>query len=92
MVDPATATLIASAIANSVKIGSDMLSGKKGDRQSKRKAREMQRETEADMLNEAFQRSADLEGHRLNTRKRLGKRKGQSMQETSDLMRGALNI
>lgn len=92
MVDPATATIIATAIAAAAKGGGDYLSGKKDKKAAKRRSKEMQRETAGGLFQDALQRSAELEAHRLAGKQKLGKRKAQSMQDTSDLVRGALNI
>lgn len=92
MVDPGTAILIATAVATAAKGAGDYFSGKSQDKAAKRRAKETRRETEAGMFDEALQRSAELQAHRLKGRNKLGKRKTQSMQETSDLVRGALDI
>jgi hypothetical protein len=90
--DPATMTLIAQAVASAAQAGGQALTGRQADKASRRRAKETRRETEADVLDQAMQRSAELEAHNLGNRKRSGKRRAQSMQETSDLVRGALNI
>ena len=92
MVDPATAAVIATAIASAAKGGGEYLSGKKSEKGAKKRAKETRRETQANLLNTAMQNSAELEAGHLQSRKKLGKRKAQSYQDTSDLVRGALNI
>ena len=88
VIDPGTAMLIASAISAGTQAIGGALSGNK----SKMRAREMKRETRAGLLQDAQQRGAELEGHRLSSRARKGKRSAQSMQDTADLVRGAFNI
>lgn len=92
VVDPGTAMLIATAVATAAKGGGDYLSSQGSLRQAKRRAKETKRETHAGLLQDAMQRSAELEGHGLASRKKLGQRKAQSMQDTADLVREAFNI
>lgn len=92
MVDPGTAILIASAIASAASLGGQAMSGAKQKQAGKLRAKEMKRETQAGLVNDALQREAELEAHRLKGRSTLGKRKAQSMQDTADLVRGAFNI
>lgn len=92
MIDPGTAMLIATAIATAAKAGGDAIAGSKAKKAGKMRAKEARRETYAGNINEALQRGAELEGHRLSRRAQLGKRKTQSMQDTADLVRGAFNI
>ena len=92
MVDPGTAILIATAISTAAQGAGKMMGNKSAEQAAKMRAKETKRETQAGMFNEALQRSADLEAHRLHGRKKLGKRSAQSMQETADLVRGAFNI
>lgn len=92
MIDPGTAMLIATAVATAAKGAGDYFSGQKSEKAGKRKAKEMKRETESGLFDSALQRSAELQAHRLASKQKLGKRKSQSMQDTSDLVRGALNI
>lgn len=92
VVDPGTAMLIATAVAAAAKGTGDYLSGKGSDKAAKRKAKEMRRETEANVFDQALNRSAELEASRLQGRSKLGKRRAQSSQDTADLLRGALNI
>lgn len=92
MVDPGTAMLIATAVATAAKGAGDFMSGQGAEQAAKRRAKEAKRETQAGLFQDALQRSAELEAHRLSSRNRLGKRKGQSMQDTADLVRGALSI
>jgi len=90
--DPGTAILVASAIASAANIGGQAMSSKKQEKAAKYRAKEMERETKAGLFQDALQRSAELEAHRLTGRSKLGKRKSQSFQDTADLVRGAFNI
>lgn len=92
MVDPGTAMLIATAVATAAKGAGDYMSGQSAKKSSKLRAKELERETQAGLFQDALQRSAELESHRLKGKSRLGKRKTQSMQDTADLVRGAFNI
>lgn len=90
--DPGTAMLIANAIATAVKSGGEALSTAAQKRATKKKAKEMHRETKAGLFDDALQRSAELEAQRLKGTSQLSKRKSQSMQDTADLLRGAFSI
>lgn len=92
MVDPATALLIATAVSTAAKGAGDYYSSQNSKKSGKRKAKETKRETQASLLDNAFNRGAELEAHKLNSRQKLGKRKSQSFQNTADLVRGALEI
>lgn len=90
--DPATAMLIATAVATTAKGVGDWMSSNKQKKAGKMRAKEMKRETLSGLVNDALQGSAELHGQGLTSRAKLGKRKGQSMQDTADLVRGAFNI
>lgn len=92
MIDPGTAMLIATAVATAAKGAGDFFSGQNAKKSAKMRAKETERETKAGLFEDALQRSAELEAHRLASRQKLGKRKSQSMQDTSDLLRGAFNL
>lgn len=92
MVDPGTAMLIATAVATAAKGAGDYMSGQNAEKAAKLRAKETKRETQAGLFQDALQRSAELEAHRLSSRNKLGKRRSQSLQETADLVRGAFNI
>ncbi len=92
MVDPATAILIAQAVASAAKAGGEYFSNKKGEKAAKRSAKEKKRETIAGLMNDAMQGSAENASHHLNERGKLSKRKGKSAQDTSAIVRGALSI
>jgi len=90
--DPGTAMLIATAVAAATKGASDYLGGQSEQKAAKRRAKETKRETYATSLDEALNRGAKLEAHRLGNRAKSARRRSQSSAETSDLVRGALNI
>ena len=90
--DPGTAMLVATAIATAAKGAGDYMSGQGNKKAAKLRAKETKRETQAGLYNEALQRSADLQEQRLAGSRKLGKRQANSMQEASDLLRGAFNI
>lgn len=92
MVAPAVALLIASAVAAAAKAGSDYYSSKKAKQSGKSRAKETKRETHAGMLENALQRSSELESQRLAGSRKLGKRKAQSSNDTAALVRGALKL
>lgn len=90
--DPLTIALISAGVSAAAQGAGSYYSGKKSEKAGKRRAKEMRRETEGNMFDSALQRSAELQAHRLASRQKLGKRQSQSMQDTSDLVRGALSI
>lgn len=92
MVDPGTAMLIAAAVAATAKGASDYFTGAKEKKAAKRRAKETKRETYAGMLQDSMDRNAELSAHGLQSSNKLGKRKAQSMQDTSDIVRRAFNI
>jgi hypothetical protein len=90
--DPGTAMLIATAVATAAKAGGDALSNSNAKKAASRRAKETKRETQAGLMNDALQRSAELEAHGLQSRGKMGKRRAQSINDTADLVRGALRI
>ena len=90
--DPGTAMLIATAVATAAKAGGDAMSSNNAKKSGKLRSKETKRETQAGLFESALQRSAELEAHRLQSRNKMGKRRSQSLQDTSDLVRGAFNI
>ena len=92
VVDPGTAILIATAVQAAAKGAGDFMSNTAEKKRQKRRSKELERETNAELANESKNRSAEMEVHRLAGRQKLGKRKSASHHETSDLIRGALNI
>ena len=92
MIDPVTATLIATAVATAAKGASDYFTGQKQKKIGKMRAKETKRETLSGLVNDAMQGSAELSSHGLGSRAKMGKRRAQSGQDTADIVRGALNI
>ncbi len=90
--DPGTAMLIATAVSTAAKAGGDAMSNSSAAKAAKLRTKETKRETHAGVFQDALQRSAELEAHRLQSRGKMGKRRAQSLQDTSDLVRGAFNI
>ena len=90
--DPATATIVASLISAGAQAGMGALGGRREKKIGKKKAKEAKRETFADLLNSAFQREAENEVQRLESRGRLGKRRSQSSMDTANLVREAFTI
>lgn len=92
VLDPATAMLIAAAVSTAAQGAGQAISGGKAKRAAKLRAKETKRETHAGLLQDALQRNAELEGHKLSSRAHVGKRRAQSLKDTSDIVRGAFNI
>lgn len=90
--DPGTAMLVAAAVATAAKGAGDFFGSKSQEKAAKRKAKEAKRETHGSLLDEAMNRSAEMEAHRLASRNKLGKSRARASQDTADLVRGALNI
>lgn len=82
--EPATATLIASAIGS--------IAGAFGKKKPKYNAKAAQKETYADIINSAFNRNAELEAHRAARGSRTGQRRARSMMDTSQNVKDALSI
>ena len=90
--DPGTAMLIAAAVAASAKVGGEYFAGRNAGQGARLRAKETKRETLANLMNESMQGNAEMQANRLQGRAKLGKRKAQSFQDTSDIVRGAFNI
>lgn len=90
--DPGTAMLVATAVATAAKGAGDFFGNKSQEKAAKRRAKETKRETYASLFDEAMNRRAELEAHRLSSRNKLGKSRARASQDTADLVRGALNI
>lgn len=88
MIDPGTAMLIATA----VNAGVQGFTGSRANKLAKKKSKEMQRETHAELSEQAHNRAADLEEHRLGSQARRSKKKARNLAETTDLVRGAFKI
>ena len=92
VIDPGTAMLIATAVATAAKGAGDFFGSQNEKKAAKRRSKEMKRETYGGLHDEAMQRGAELEAHRLGSSSKLAKRSSQSLQDTSDLLRGAFRI
>lgn len=92
MIDPLTASLIATAVNVGVQAISNKLSGNKQKKAGNMRAKETKRETYATILNDALQRNAEHEAHRLSKGANLAKRRSKGLQDTTDVVRGAFNI
>lgn len=92
MVLPATALLIATAVSAAAKGAGDYFGNKSAEKQGKRRAKETERETHANLIHEALQRSAELKAHQLASRQKLGKRRATASHDTGEIVRGALTI
>ncbi len=90
--DPATATILAATIAAAAQGGSTAFGMSKEKKAAKRKSKEMKRETRASLLSDALQRNAELEGHRLSSRAKMGKASTRNLLETANTLREAFNI
>lgn len=90
--DPATGMIIAATIASAAQAGGSAYQGAQSKKAGKAKAKEMKRETYATMLNDALQRSAEIEGQRLQSGMKLGKRRSQSLVDSASLLREAFGI
>ena len=90
--DPATIALISAAVQAAAKAAEGAISGQNAKKQAKLKAKETERETQADLLHNSLQRDSELTAHQLAGRGKLAKRKAQSMNDTSEIVRGALSI
>jgi hypothetical protein len=92
VLDPGTAMLIASAVSAAAQGIGSKIAGKKQKKSARLRSKEAKRETNANLLNEANNREAEEHTNHLSSRARLRKRSSQSLQDTSDLVRGALKI
>lgn len=92
MVAPMALAAIAAAISAAAQGGTAYFGKKQQERNTKRKTKEMKRETYASLLNDAMQRNAELEGHRLSSRAKLGKASSNNSVNSSALLREAFNI
>lgn len=90
--DPGTALIVASLISAGAQAGAGALGGRREKKLSKARAKESKRETMADLLNSAFNREAENEVQRLDSRGRLGRRRSQSAMDTANLVREAFTI
>jgi hypothetical protein len=68
------------------------LAAKRAKKAGKLKAKEMRRETQADLLSNAEQREAEMEEHSMGSSERKARRSARSKQGTADTIRRAINI
>lgn len=90
--DPATIALISTALAAAAEGAGSYYNQKQAKNAAQLRGRETQRETQAGLFNEAYNRGSELEAHGMASRAKLGKRRSQSLQDTADLVRGAFSI
>lgn len=70
----------------------DALAAKRAKKAGKLKAKEMKRETQADLLSNAEQREAEMEEHGMASSERNARRSSRLKQGTADTVRRAMNI
>jgi len=68
------------------------LAAKRAKKAGKLKAKEMRRETQADLLSNAEQREAEMEEHGMASSERNARRSSRLKQGTADTVRKAMNI
>ena len=68
------------------------LAAKRAKKAGKLKAKEMRRETQADLLSNAQQREAEMEEHGMASSERNARRSSRLKQDTADTVRKAMNI
>lgn len=90
--DPATGMIIAATIASAAQGGMGALNSAQQRRAASRRAKETKRETYANMLNDALQRSSEIEGQSMQSSSRLGRRQAQNMMDTATILREAFGI
>jgi hypothetical protein len=90
--NPGVAILIASALSAGAQGASAANSASNSKKEQRMRAKEMEREIAAGLHTDIAQRGAELEGQRLQGRKKLGQRRTQSLADSSDLVRRAFNI
>jgi hypothetical protein len=68
------------------------LAAKRAKKAGKLKAKEMRRETQADLLSNAEQREAEMEEHGMSSSERNARRSSRLKHNTADTVRRAMNI
>ena len=68
------------------------LAAKRAKKAGKLKAKEMRRETQADLLSDAEQREAEMEEHGMASSERNARRSSRLKQGTADTIRKAMDI
>ena len=79
-------------VATGAKLASDAYARSREKKAGKLRAKETKRETFANLLNEAHNRSAENELNHLSRKKKASKRKAQLSQDSIETVRGAFNI
>ena len=87
--DPATGMIIASLIASATAGGMGALSGSQAKKAGERKAKEMKRQTYADLLNSSLQNQAEIQGQGLDTSRKIGSARTRGLLDTASTMRDA---
>lgn len=90
VLDPVSIALITSAISAGTQGGIAGANNASARRAAKRKAKETKRETLADLFGSAAQTGNEMEAERLANRGRSARRRSQSLQDSSEIVRGAL--
>lgn len=90
--DPATAIIVATAIASAAQGGGAAFGASKQKKADKKASKEMKRSTYADLINDSLQRQAELEGQRYSSRANVGKRRNQALLDTAASVREAFKI
>lgn len=81
--DPATAMIIASIIASATAGGMGAYSGAQAKKAGQRRAKEMKRQTYADLLNTALQNQAEIQGQGLDSSTRVGGARTRGLMDTA---------
>ena len=79
--------LLLPLIAGGAKVASEGYGAVKGRKTAKRKSKEMQRQTYADLLNNALQSQSELQGQGLDTSRKLGTARTRGLLDTAATMR-----
>jgi len=87
--EPVTTVAIVGGIAKAIE---GALAAKRAKKAGKLKAKEMRRETQADLLSNAEQREAEMEEHGMASSERNARRSSRLKQGTADTVRKAMNI
>ncbi len=90
--DPGSAMLIAAAISSAAQGAGTAMGASKQKKADKAASKEMRRGTYADLINEARDRQAEVEGMRYNSRYKLGKQRNQALMDTAATVREAFGI
>ena len=89
MVTPAVGVAVVQGIASAIQ---GALAAKRAKKAGKLKAKEMRRETQADLLSNAEQREAEMEEHGMASSERNARRSSRLKQGTADTIRKAMDI